>query len=143
MVAVKKGDMWGLQSSDNETLIPTEYINIVLPSELEAKHMWVKKADSLYYHINLDTKQVSPTGYKAVSNYKDGIAHVIPSSMVIEDTQVNRAQLFNPNTPKATIYAVDLEKNKNVFGYLINTDDKLSVGGDPRESFIRFEVNIK
>ncbi len=127
MIAVKKDDKWGMQSTDNETLIPMEYISIVLPSELETKHMWVKKADSLYYHINLDTKQVSPTGYKAVSNYKDGIAHVIPLNMVIEDTQVNRAQLFNPNTPKATIYAADLEKNKQAFGYLINTDDKLVI----------------
>lgn len=125
MIAVRKDGKWGMISPDNENLIPLDYISIVLPSEADAKHLWVKKADSLYYHINIETKQVSPTGYKAVINFKDGIAHVVPSDMVLEDTQVNRAQLFTPNTPKATIYAADFEENKKFYGYLINTDDQL------------------
>ena len=123
--AVKNDNKWGLLSTDNSTLIPTEYINLILPTEYDAKHLWVQKSDSLYYHINLNTNRVSSTGYKAVNNFIDGIAHIVPPTMNIEDIPVNRAQMFPPNTSKENIEALDWGKSTNAFGYLINTDDVL------------------
>ena len=43
--------------------------------------------------------------------------------MQIDDTPLNRAQVFEPNTPKTTIYAWDMSNSVNAFGYIINTDD--------------------
>lgn len=125
MVAVMKNGKWGILSPDNTKLIPTDYANILLPSERNAKHIWVMKSDSLYYHYNLVTKLLSSNGYKAVSNFINGIAHVAPLEMKVSDTPLNRAQLFAPNTPKATIDAANLSKNTGAFGYLLNTDDVL------------------
>ena len=122
---VKKDKKWGLLSVDNTTLIPTEYINFILPSEYDAKHLWVQKSDSLYYHINLNTNKVSATGYKVVKNFVDGFAHVVPTTINVEDTPINRAQIFPPNTQKETIDALEFEKNTNTFGYLIDTNDVL------------------
>lgn len=125
MVAVMKNGKWGILSPDNTKLIPTDYANILLPSERNAKHIWVMKSDSLYYHYNLVTKLLSSNGYKAASNFINGIAHVAPLEMKVSDTPLNRAQLFAPNTPKATIDAANLSKNIGAFGYLLNTDDVL------------------
>jgi len=125
MVAVKKNGKWGMKSPDNKNLVPAEYMNILLPSEPETKHLWVQKSDSLYYHFNVDTQKLSPTGYKAVNNFVRGIAHVVPVDMVVDSTQVNRAQLFAPNTKKETIDALNFEKHLDAFGYLLNTNDTL------------------
>lgn len=127
VVAVKKNGKWGLISANNKSLIPTEYANLMLPSEREAKHVWVMKSDSLYYHMNLSTNRLSSTGYKAVSNFVNGIAHVAPLGMKVDDTQVNRAQMFAPNTSKATLDTLDMAKSTGAFGYLLNTEDVLLV----------------
>lgn len=123
--AVKNDNRWGLLSTDNGTLIPIEYINLILPTEYDAKHLWVQKSDSLYYHINLNTNKVSATGYKTVNNFIDGIAHIRPATMEIEDTPINRAQAFSPNTPKESIDALEWSKNTIAYGYLINTEEVL------------------
>ena len=127
VVAVKKDGKWGLLSASNSLLIPTEYANLILPSEREAKHFWVMKADSLYYHMNLTTNKVSAQGYKSASNFTDGIALVAPAGMKVEDTQVNRAQMYAPNTPKTTLDKLDITKSTDSFGYLLNKDDVLLI----------------
>lgn len=124
-LGIKKNGKWGLASANNTILIPTEYINIILPSEYNTKHFWVQKSDSLFYHLNLNTNTVSKTGYKNVSNFVDGIAHVVPTTMKVQDTPINRSQIFAPNTPKATIDALDMSKYTELFGYLLNTEDVL------------------
>jgi len=127
MVAVKKEGKWGFISPDNISLIPTEYADVVLPSEPNAKHMWVMKSDSLYYHYNMASNRLSASGFKAVSNFLNGVAHVAPVGMIVDDTPLNRAQMFAPNTPKATIDALDMSKSKGSFGYLLNTNDVLLI----------------
>lgn len=124
-LGVKKEGKWGLVSADSTVLIPAEYINIILPTEYNAKHFWVQKSDSLFYHMNLKTNEVSGTGYKGVSNFVNGIAHVSPITMRVNDTPINRAQMYAPNTAKATIDALDMSKCAEAFGYLLNTEDVL------------------
>lgn len=124
-LAVKNNGKWGLLSASNDVMIPTEYIGIILPSEYNAEHFWVRKSDSLYYHINLNTKEVSNVGYKAVTNFANGIAHVAPVTMTVNDIPINRAQCFLPNTPKATIDALDISTSIGAFGCLLNTEDVL------------------
>lgn len=125
MVMVKKDGKWGLMSADNTCIIPTEYIDMILPTERNAKHHWVKKADSLYYHLNLTTKRLSAKGYKVVTNFENGIAFVVPPGMKVDNTQVNRAQVYAPNTDKATLDALELSKYIGSFGYILNSDDIL------------------
>lgn len=127
MIAVKKEGKWGLITPNNVCIIPTEYADITLPSERDSKHLWVMKGDSLYYHYNVPAQKLSATGYKAVSNFKEGIAHVAPVGMVLNDTPINRAQLFAPNTAKMTIDAADITKSKDAFGYLLDTNDILLI----------------
>ena len=126
-LGVKKNGKWGLLSANNDTLISPEYINIILPSEYNAKHFWVQKSDSLYYHMNLNTNKVSTIGYKAVSNFINGIAHVAPVEITINNSPINRAQMFLPNTPKETIETLDISKCTESFGYLLNTNDILLI----------------
>ncbi len=125
MIAVMKDGKWGMVSPENSELIPTAFANIVFPSERNTKHMWVTKEDSLFYHYNLKTNQISTTGYKRVDNFKDGIAHVAPTDMIVDNTPLNRAQLFLPNAVKADIDNVDVAKNIDKFGYLINANDEV------------------
>lgn len=125
VVAVQKEGRWGLVSESNAMLIPTEFVNIILPQERDAKHYWVMKSDSLYYHMHLQTNKLASKGYKAVTNFSNGIALVRPHDMVLDDTPSMRAQVYAPNAPKATLDSLDLAKYKDSFGYLINQDDIL------------------
>ena len=125
IIAVLKDGKWGIVSPENSELIPTAYAGIVFPSERNAKHLWVTKDDSLFYHYNLQTNQIATTGYKRVDNFKDGIAHVAPTDMIVDNTPLNRAQLFLPNAVKADIDNVDVAKNIDKFGYLINANDEV------------------
>lgn len=123
-IFVKKEGKWGMLSTDNSILIPIKYVNILFPVERNAKHFWVQKSDSCFYHMNISTQRLSSLGYKSVSNFVNGFAHVVPVGLVVEDTPVNRAQTCVPNAPKAEIDAIDMKKSVSSFGYLLNTDDK-------------------
>ena len=124
-IAVKKCGKWGAVSPENKVIVPVDYENLLLPSEKNTKHIWVKKPDSLYYHLNLEKQSLSAVGYKSANNFKNGIALVVPIDMKIRDTQVNRAQVYAPNAPKDTLDAVNIYEKKDVFGYLLNVDDEL------------------
>ena len=45
--------------------------------------------------------------------------------MTLENTEVNRAQMFVPNTVHKDIEQVDIEKSKDAFGILVNTNDQV------------------
>ena len=123
VIAVKKEGKWGLLSADNKVMVPMQYANVIFPSERHAKHFWVMKSDSLYYHYNMLTSKLSNKGYKLVNNYENGFAYVVPQGVKIEDTPVNRAQLFVPNTLKSTIDAADMSKVSDSYVIIVNTND--------------------
>ena len=124
-IAVQKDGKWGLLKADNTKVIPIEYMNIILPSERDANHFWVQKEDSLYYHMNLLAKKFSSVGYKVVYNFDKDFAYVVPQDMKVEDTPINRAQVYAPYTSKATLDDIDMSKHTNAFVYIINTKDEL------------------
>lgn len=123
VVPVMKNGKYGFISPSGKLLVPMEFADVHLPSERETKDFWVMKSDSLYYHYSIVTNKLSNDGYKRVSNFKDGIAHAAPADMKLEDCMLNRAQLAVPDTPKSSLYALDLEKCRYAFGYLVSTDD--------------------
>ena len=124
-VPVKKDGKWGLLSADNSLIIPLEYEDLHIPSERNTEHFWVMKADSLFYHYNVKTNKLSDIGYKVVYNFKYGMAYVVPQGLAIEDTPVNRAQTYAPNTPKATLDAVDMSKMQGCYVNIINDKDEM------------------
>lgn len=125
VIAVKKDGKWGALSSNNTQLIPTNYAGLCLPSERNARHFWVMKDDSLYYHLNISTKKMSSVGYKVVYNFDKELACVVPQGMKVEDSQINRAQMYAPNTAKATIDALDMSKHTGAFVNIINANDEM------------------
>lgn len=122
---VKKNGKWGLLSVKGSVIVPTEYIDIKLPTEKDVKHIWVKKTDSLYYHYNTQKGRVTGKGYKFAGNFKNGIAVIQTAGMTVENTPINRAQMYKPNTKIATINAVNAAEHAKSFVYLINTDDQI------------------
>ena len=124
-IPAKKNGKWGLLSLDNTFVVPAEYENIILPSERNVKNFWVQKTDNLYYHYDITDKSLSPVGYKAVGNFKEGYASVIPKDFVVDDTPVNRAQIFEPNTPKEKMNNVVWEKEVESFALVINEKDEI------------------
>ena len=124
VIAVKKDGKWGMLSSDNRLLIPIEYFNLKLPAERNTKHFWVMTSDSLYHHFNLSTNHVSDNGYKVTYNFLNDLAYVVPMGLKVEDTPINRAQMYAPNTSKATIDALDMSKHTGAFVNIINSKDE-------------------
>ncbi len=123
-VTLQKNGKWGVVSVENQLLIPHEYIGIMLPSDRSSKHFWVMKSDSLCYHLNLETGHVADKGYKIVTPFVNGVAHVIDPNMQVDNTIINRALLFPPNTAQSKIDAVDFNNYKNSFGYLLYENDE-------------------
>ena len=125
VIAVKKDGKWGILSSDNSLLIPMEYEGLLLPSERNAQHYWVMKSDSLYYHLDLSTMNLSDAGYKVVYNFDKELAYVVPKDMAVEDNPVNRAQMYAPNTANAAIDALDMSKHTGAFVNIVNTKNEV------------------
>ena len=123
VVAVKRNGKWGIVSVNNQLLIPLEYSSVRMPVERNAQHFWVMKSDSLWYHFHITGQTIYKTGYRATSNFVNGIAMVVPVNLTLEDTSINRAQLFQPNALAADLETADLEKAKDSFGYILRADD--------------------
>lgn len=123
VLVVNKDKRWGVVSLDNKSIIKCEYANLILPSEKNTTQYWVMKSDSLFYHLNLNSNKLSDKGYKYVTNFKDGIAHVAPLNIKIDDTKLNKAQLFSPHASLKSLEEADLSKSQQAFGYLISEDD--------------------
>ena len=109
-------------ASSNEIIIPTEFISILIPSERNTSDFWVMKSDSLYYHYDTAKDTLNPTGYKLVSNFIEGIAHVKPVDMKLHNTAINRAQTYMPNTAQTISDATCMDEFENSFGYLLRND---------------------
>ncbi|MBR2204210.1 MAG: WG repeat-containing protein [Prevotella sp.] len=135
-IPVKSNGKWGAVSPTNVKYVPTNFVNIKIPDTNDATHVWVQDADSLYYHYNTATSRLYSVGYKNANNFKDGMALVIPTDMKVEDTQLNRALLRDPNatTPlqegaianlitKIVQNPTKSGSSQVMFGVLINTND--------------------
>ncbi len=127
VIPVMKTGKWGLVSIKNEPIIPMEYAGVVLPQESNAMDYWVMKSDSLYYHYNVEKRSVSGNAYKLVTNFTNGVAFVAPQNQVVEDTPINRAQCFVPNTAKNIITALDWKQVLGAFGILVKSDDTVLI----------------
>lgn len=125
VIPVKKEGKWGLVTPDSTMLIPTEYAGILFPSERNVQDFWVTKTDSLYYHYNVTKGESNATGYKAATNFVKGIACVVPVNMDLRDIPVNKAQVYLPNTDKATIDAVQITDFVDSFCYILRNDDTM------------------
>lgn len=133
VIPVKKDGKWGAVTANNEMLFPVSYAGFLLPSERNCQHFWVQQSDSLYYHLNISNNKISPSGFKGVSNFKDGIAHVRPDGFIVDGNSINKAQMYAPNKMPIANTGKDKKKttaptvtvNPSVFGYLLGTDDTL------------------
>lgn len=125
MITIKNNGKWGIVSIDDQEIVPTEYINLLVATEKNQQHFWVQKSDSLYYHYNMNTHKLATTGYKVANNFENGLAFVVPKLMLLLDTEVNRAQVYYPGASQAEIAKVNIAENKGVFGILVNTDDEV------------------
>ena len=77
----------------------------------------------MYYHYHVTSKTLAKTGYESANNFHNGIALVRPVGMKLEDNEVNRAQMFAPNTNHKEIASVKISESIGYFGYLINSED--------------------
>ena len=122
---VKKDKKFGMINANGEKVIPLEYEDVAIAAERNAKEIWVKKADSLFYHYNINKSQESGKGYKYINNYKDGIALVTPYGFTPADNLINKCLFYTPYTPLATINALKPSEKVGYYGILIDEDDNV------------------
>ena len=122
VIPVKKNGKWGMVNPSNKTMIPVEFISVLIPSERNTKDFWVMKSDSLYYHYDTAKNILNSTGYRLVSNFIGGIAHVKPVDMQLHYTSINRAQTSLPNTAQTMSDETSMYEFKDSFGYLLKND---------------------
>lgn len=126
-VVVKQDGKYGVVSANNEQLVPADYIDIVIPAQRGEQHIWVRKADSLYYHYHIDTQKLATVGYRSVINFEKGFAFVVPVDLQVDDTQLNRAQAADPNSKREVINGLDMTQLSEYFGCIINTNDEVVI----------------
>lgn len=122
---VKKDKKFGMINANGEKVIPLEYEDVAIAAERNAKEIWVKKADSLFYHYNINKSQESGKGYKYINNYKDGIALVTPYGFTPADNLINKCLFYTPYTPLATINALKPSEKVGYYGILIDENDNV------------------
>ncbi len=120
VIPLKKDGKWGMMTVENEMLVPHGYIDLLFPAERGSKDIWVRKADSLYYHFNGETQTLNNVGYKTARGFKDGLAFVTIPNMKLEDIPIVRSQLYLPKTAQSTIDAADLSKYTSSYGYVVD-----------------------
>lgn len=122
---VFKDKKFGAITPDGKEIIPVKYEGIALPEERNAKEFWIKEADSLYYHYNIDKGTLSSKGYKYFKNFKDGIAWVVPYGFTPQDNLINKCLFFVPNSDLATINKLKPSEKIGYYGILINQNDEV------------------
>lgn len=125
IIGVMKGSLWGAFTPSGNQIIPLKFKSIVSPIERNAHDFWVLQDDDLYYHFNSQSALLGATGYVAASNFSNGIALVRPKDMKLEESEVNRAQLYAPNTQHSIVAKAEVAKEIERFGYLMNTDNQI------------------
>ena len=121
-IPVRKDGKWGMVSPSNKTIVPTSFISILIPSERNTNDFWVIESDSLYYHYDTEKEILNPVGYKEVTNFIGGIAHVKPVNKTLHNTTINRAQTSLPNASQTVSDVINLDEFKDSFGYLLKND---------------------
>lgn len=124
-IALEKDGKMGAVAPSGKIIIPIKYVAVVFPDELGVKDYWVKKEDSLYYHFNSAQNFLGTVGYEAVTNFKNHVALVIPVGMKLENSEVNRALYYAPNTDHATIDKFVVKKELKAYGYIVNSADEI------------------
>lgn len=125
VIGVMKDSLWGAFNPSGKQIVPVKFKSVVSPSERNVSEFWVSQNDGLYYHFNSQSALLGTDGYEAASNFSNGIAFVRPVNMKLDDSEVNRAQLYAPNTQHALIAKAVVEINKDQFGYLMNTSNQI------------------
>lgn len=90
-VPVKKNGKWGMHTLDEQEIVPTEYEDITSVVVPNAKALYVKKSDKLWYVFNTEQKKEVTKGYRAGGGFVEGMAWVRPDNMKITDNSVYRA----------------------------------------------------
>jgi len=125
LMKVKKDKKFGMIDANGKELIPVAYEEIGFTEERNANEIWVKKADSLFYHYNISKAHESGKGYKYVNNFKDGIAMVTPYGFTPADNLLNKCLFFEPFTPLTTISALKPSEKIGYYGILIDENDNV------------------
>ena len=55
------------------------------------------------------------------------MAFVIPTTITVEDTPVNRAQMLEPNAKNEDVANAKVSESDGKFGYIVNTDNVLVI----------------
>ena len=127
-IGVKKNGKWGIIDTEGKVMVPLSFEDFLLPAERGTVDFWMKKADGLYYHYNVTRKSLAKTGYKAVTNFKEGFALAQPANLTLQDNSVTRAQCFAPNASAEQLSGVKLEDMLGSFGHIVNTNDEVVIG---------------
>lgn len=123
----KKNDKAGMISVDNKIVVPLEFADVIIPIEKGAQHYWVKCDDGLMYHYDVNKKTLAKQGFRQVEAFKNGMAFVIPTTITVEDTPVNRAQMLEPNAKNEDVANAKVAESDGKFGYIVNTDNVLVI----------------
>lgn len=85
--AVKDGKH-GIIDVDGKKVVPFDYADVVKCDNEELNNVWVCKEDKCYYNFDIKKQHTVGEGMKAVSNFKDGMAWVVPQEQKIEENSI-------------------------------------------------------
>lgn len=88
-IRVAKDKKYGMIDTGGHTVIPLNYIDILTDDTGELNNVWVCKDDSLFYNYDISRKAVMGEGVRVATNFKDGLAWVVPQNQKLEKSTVN------------------------------------------------------
>ena len=116
-VPVNRDGKWGCLDFKGKSVIPCNYVDFLLPVEINTQNFFVKKADNMYYVYDIVTQSEGTVGYAGAGAFRGGLAWVRPNGIDVPDNNLNRGLMGIING--------EFDKYKNEFGFIINTNDKV------------------
>lgn len=98
------GLIWGVKDNKHgiidvkgKNIVPFDYVDIVMCDTEAPNNVWVCKDDKFYYNFDISNQRIVGEGMKVVTNFKKGLAWVIPQNQKIEESTINSGlkELYN------------------------------------------------
>lgn len=83
-----KDNKHGIIDVKGKNIVPFDYVDIVKCDSKAPNNVWVCKEDKSYYNFNISNQRTVGEGMKLATNFRNGLAWVVPQDQKIEESTI-------------------------------------------------------
>lgn len=83
-----KDNKYGIIDMNGKNIVPFDYDDIIKCDVENPNNVWVCKEDKAYYNFDISNQRIVGDGMKVATNFKNGLAWVVPQNQEIEKNTI-------------------------------------------------------